>query len=165
MIKKYLYIDIVLVWMRYFLTVRLNTVISNYLIPLGLTIVMFINLNQSEVNPEFLSNFVLGSITISTLIIGFSYSMIVSLISSESENIKKLKETNIKNRTISKYEALVYKFYFVIINLVVVVIFALFLLLLSTFNLLLLSIILYFIIISFAVLLEGLTNLVSVFRK
>ncbi len=163
--RKIIYFESLIQWGKYFKTLKINTVITNFIIPLAIVTLFYFSNKEKIIIVDTYQSFYVGILTVSTLIIGFSYSMIVSLITSNGENTDRLKSEKLDKRNISLFEAMLHKFYFVIINLIIVTIMSILFLIISLNNFLVLCIIVFLMISSLLILTEGLTNLVSVFKK
>src|SRR5690554_6037808 len=120
--RKYIYIEAIIQWLKFFKTMKIKNFIVNFLLPAIIILIFYISQKDRIIEIESFSSFYLGIVTISTLIIGFSYSMIVSLITSNGENTTRLKSEKLNNRSITMFEGMLYKFYFVIINLILIMI-------------------------------------------
>lgn len=163
--RKYVYIEAVIQWLKFFKTMKIKNFFVNFVLPAIVILVFYISQKDRIAEIESFSSFYLGIVTVSTLIIGFSYSMIVSLITSNGDNTTRLKSEKLDNRSITMFEGMLYKFYFVIINLIVIMIWTVLVLIVDFSGVISLLVIVFVVISSLFVLIEGLTNLVSVFRK
>lgn len=119
-IKKLISFEPLIIWLRYFLTVNVKSVIANFIIPLGVCAVLGIWCNKTIVDAEF------DIFTISSILLGFCSSILIMLFTVESNNVEKLKEHKLNkskssSREINLYQALIYKFAFITINLVVLI--------------------------------------------
>ena len=150
---------------KFFKIIKIKNFFVNFLFPAIVILVFYLSQKDRITEIESFSSFYLGIVTISTLIIGFSYSMIVSLITSNGDNTTRLKSEKLDNKSITMFEGMLYKFYFVIINLIVIMIWTVLVLIVDFSGVISLLVIVFVVISSLFVLIEGLTNLVSVFRK
>lgn len=114
-IKKLISFEPLIIWLRYFLTVNIKSFITNFLIPIVICIILGFCCKEPIVDAEF------DIFTISSILLGFCSSILIMLFTVESTNVKKLKELNLNNRKINLYQALIYKFAFITINLVVLI--------------------------------------------
>lgn len=114
-IKKVVSFEPVIIWFRYFLTVNIKSIIANFIIPLIVCIVLGFCCKESIESAQF------DIFTISSILLGFSSSVLIMLFTAESKNVEKLKENNLKNRKVNLYQALIYKFAFIMINLVALI--------------------------------------------
>lgn len=163
--RKYIYVEAFIQWLKFFKTMKIKNFVVNFLLPAIIIFIFYTSQKDRIIEVESFSSFYLGVVTISTLIIGFSYSMIVSLITSNGENTTRLKAEKLDNRNITMFEGMLYKFYFVIINLILIMIWTVLVLIVDFSGVISLLVIIFIVINSLFVLIEGLTNLVSVFRK
>ena len=114
-LKKIFSFEPIIIWIRYFLTVTSKSIISNFVIPLIICILLGIFRHEVIIENNF------DIFTIGSILIGFCSSILIMLFSIDGENITKLKQTQLLNKKISLYQALVYKFAFITINLVVLI--------------------------------------------
>lgn len=120
--RKYIYIEAFIQWLKFFKTMKIKNFFVNFVLPAIVILVFYFSQKDLITEIESFSSFYIGIVTISTLIIGFSYSMIVSLITSNGDNTTRLKSEKLDNKSITMFEGMLYKFYFVIINLIVIMI-------------------------------------------
>ncbi len=163
--RKLLYCEPLKEWSKFFLTLKLSTIILNIIFPAILVVIFYFNFKDLSISDSTFSSFYVAVLTVLTLIIGFSYSMIVSLITSNGDSSERLKVEKLDDRDITMFEGMLSKFYFVILNLIILLVFTLHSLITSLFEFYNVLIILYIMLVSLLVLIEGLTNLVSVFKK
>lgn len=114
-IKKLISFEPLIIWLRYFQTVNVKSVIANFLIPLAVCTALGFYCKKTIVDAEF------DIFTISSILLGFCSSILIMLFTVESNNVDKLKESKLNNRKINLYQALIYKFAFITINLVVLI--------------------------------------------
>lgn len=163
--RKFVYIEFLIHWLKYFKTLKFNTIITNFVFPFLVSLIIFYTQKDRVISSDVYSTFYLGLLTVSTLIIGFSYSMIVSLITSNGSSAERVRNTTLINSNITLYEAMLYKFYFIIINLIILISCILVLLVINSTTFIYLNITLFIIISSLLILVESLTNIVSIFKK
>lgn len=162
--RKIFYIETLKTWINYFKIVHLRNIIANFVMPL-IVILLIMYFNDKTYNNNVYRTFLGSVITASSLIVGFSYSTYLSIISSNSINIQKLKEKEMNNKKMSLYEALLTKMNFVIINVIFSLMCSLIILLFEFYNRLVVLLILYVLIASILVILEIQTNIHQIFRK
>lgn len=106
-----------IVWLRYFKTVKSYNWITNIGLPLVTCILLWRFKLQELVNADF------DIFSISAILVGFCASILIMLFTIEGNNIEKLKQTAINGSTnaVSLHAALVYKFAFIVINLLVMI--------------------------------------------
>ena len=114
-IKKIISFEPLIIWFRYFLTVNIKSLIANFLIPLAVCIILGHCCKAPIENADF------DIFTISSILLGFCSSILIMLFTVESKNVDKLKRSNLNNRKINLYQALIYKFAFITINLVILI--------------------------------------------
>lgn len=114
-IKKIISFESLIIWFRYFLTFNIKSLIANFIIPLIVCITLGICCEDTIVNADF------DIFTISSILVGFCSSILIMLITIEGKNIEKLKITPLKKSKITLYQALIYKFSFITINLIVLI--------------------------------------------
>lgn len=163
--RKYFVMKPYELWVKYFKTTRRNSRITNFLLPI---IIMggFYYFQKTIVISNESWAFILPSIiTFSVLIIGFSYSMIITMMTSDSSNDSRVKTEPISGTNISLFEGLLLNFMFIILNLMFVSLFVIFMMILEFHNFLALIIITTIIIISLLSLIEALSNFLSIYSK
>ena len=114
-LKKLISFEPLIVWFRYFLTMNIKSFIANFFVPLVVCIILGLCCKSTIEYAEF------DVFTISSILLGFCSSILIMLFTVESKNVDKLKESVLNNRKINLYQALVYKFAFITINLVVLI--------------------------------------------
>lgn len=114
-IKKIISCEPLIVWLRYFKTVTLRTLIVNILIPFTTCVLLFFFSKESLSKTDFE---VFG---ISSILVGFCASILIMLFTIEGKNISALKELKLKDSKLSLHQALIYKFSFITINLLILI--------------------------------------------
>lgn len=114
-IKKIISFEPLIIWVRYFLTVNIKSLIANFIIPLIVCIILGIYSKDTIINAEF------DVFTISSILVGFCSSILIMLFTIEGKNIERLKATTLKKSKVTLYQALIYKFSFITINLVILI--------------------------------------------
>ena len=120
-IKKVIHVLIsfepLIVWLRYFKTVKSYNLVTNTGVPLVTCILLWI------FRPEEIVSVGFDTFSISAILVGFCSSILIMLFTIEGKNIEKLKQTalNDNKKSLSLYEALIYKFAFIVINLLVMI--------------------------------------------
>lgn len=106
-----------IVWLRYFKTVKSYNLVTNTGVPLVTCILLWIFRSEEIVSVEF------DTFSISAILVGFCSSILIMLFTIEGKNIEKLKQTalNDNKKSLSLHEALIYKFAFIVINLLVMI--------------------------------------------
>ena len=117
--KKIISFEPLIIWLRYFLTLKIQNILINFLTPIGLCITLFFTSKETIIKADF------DVFSISSILVGFCSSILIMLFTIDGINIKKLKETKLSNVSISIHQALIYKFSFIVINLLVLIIVAL----------------------------------------
>ncbi len=113
-IGKLLYFEPIIIWIRYLKTIKFQTYITNVLIPILVSMTYMLCYRKKFKIIE------IDLFTISSILIGFCSSILIMLYSIEGNAINKLKSTMLGNKyKISLYEALIYKFSFINLNLIV----------------------------------------------
>lgn len=114
LLKKLISFEPLIIWFRYFLTVRAHSIFTNFVLPFGFGAVLFFFYKE----PLELIKFDMFSI--SSILVGFCSSILIMLFTIDGPNVNKLKETTLSNNDkISIHQALIYKFSFIVINLLV----------------------------------------------
>ena len=106
-----------IVWLRYFKTVKSYNLVTNTGFPLVTCILLWIFRLEEIVCVRF------DIFSISAILVGFCSSILIMLFTIEGKNIDKLKQTalNYGEKSLSLHEALIYKFAFIVINLLVMI--------------------------------------------
>jgi len=163
--RKYFVMKPYELWFKYFKTTRCNSRITNFLLPMVL-MGLFYYFQKSIIISKESWGFIFPSIiTFSVLIIGFSYSMIITMMTSDNSNDSRVKTEPISGTTISLFEGLLLNFMFIILNLMFVALVVIFMMILEFHNFLALSIVTTIIIISLLSLIEALSNFLSIYSK
>lgn len=158
---KYMFsFEPLIVWIRYYKTINLQSFISNFIMPIIICIIILLKKPIIDVN-EFFTVL----ITISAIFIGFCASILIMLITTNNEKVNKLKTENIKNTKVNLHEAMIYKFSFIVYNLIVLIFMILFSLFFNYVNLLIMVICIFILLNSIMTLIEALTNSILVFSK
>lgn len=112
-IKKIFSFEPLIIWFRYFLTVNIKTIIANFFVPLSVCIILGCCCKKTIEYSE------LDIFTMSSILLGFCSSILIMLFTAGGKNIEKLKMSSLNRSKITLYQALIYKFAFLTINLVV----------------------------------------------
>ena len=106
-----------MVWLRYFKTVKSYTLVTNFGMPLLICILLGIFRIEEFAGVNF------DVFSIGAILVGFCSSILIMLFTIEGKNIEKLKMTHLNDDTkkLSLYEALIYKFAFIVINLLAMI--------------------------------------------
>lgn len=150
-------------WFKYFKTTKCNSIITNFILPIILMGVFYYYQKSIVISKESWAFILPSIITFSVLIIGFSYSMIITMMTSDSSNDSRVKTEPIKGTNISLFEGLLLNFMFIILNLMFVSLIVIFMMILEFHNFLALNIITLIIIISLFSLIEALSNFLSIY--
>lgn len=116
LLKKIMSYEPLIVWIRYFKTVKLKYVLINFGIPI-LTCIM---LGFFAADSLLKSN--IDVLTISSILVGFCSSIIIMLFTLPDNKTEQLNSINITGTKISLLKALIYKFAYMIYNLIAVII-------------------------------------------
>lgn len=106
-----------IVWLRYFKTVKSYNLVTNAGLPLVTCILLWIFRLEEIVRVRF------DIFSISAILVGFCSSILIMLFTIEGKNIEKLKQTALSDgeKNLSLHAALIYKFAFIVINLLVMI--------------------------------------------
>ena len=115
--KKLVSFEPLIVWIRYFLTLNLKFFITNFILPLIICILLGV------FRFDIIETINLDIFTFSSIFIGFSISILAILLTSGNKNIEESKNVNLKKTKVSLYEAMIYKFAYIIYNLVFLILF------------------------------------------
>ena len=111
-LKKIISFEPLIIWFRYFLTIKWNNVLFNFGVPIISSILLGV----------FRRDFIIEQVefdifSISSILVGFCSSILIMLFTLDGESVSKLKETKLQGKNISLHQALIYKFSFIVINL------------------------------------------------
>lgn len=112
LLKKIINFEPLIIWCRYFLTVKIHNVIMNFIIPLIISALYYFWCENLIKDIPF------DVFTISSILVGFCSSILIMLFTYEGTNFNKIKEIKLANNNVSLHKALVYKFSFITINLI-----------------------------------------------
>ena len=116
LLKKFISFEPLIIWLRYFLTVKLHNIITNFVLPIGFDVVLI------SVYKESLELIQFDVFSISSILVGFCSSILIMLFTIDGPNVNRLKETPLSNNDkVSIHQALIYKFSFIVINLLVLI--------------------------------------------
>lgn len=116
LIKKIISFEPLIIWGRYFLTVKLYNIFTNFILPCVLCVILRVLYIDELKSINF------DVFSISSILVGFCSSILIMLFTINGTNIDKLKETTLSNNDkISLHQALIYKFSFIVINLLVLI--------------------------------------------
>ena len=115
-LKKFISFEPLIIWLRYFLTVKLHNIIANFVLPIGFGAILLVFYKESLEQIDF------DVFGISSILVGFCSSILIMLFTIDGPNINKLKEAPLSNNNkVSIHQALIYKFSFIVINLLVLI--------------------------------------------
>lgn len=112
-IKKIISFEPLIIWFRYFLTIRWNTVLFNFGIPTITSILLGI------FKRDYIEQIQFDVFSIGSILVGFCSSILIMLFTLDGVNTSKLKTTELQGKKISLHQALIYKFSFIVINLLI----------------------------------------------
>ena len=112
-IKKIISFEPLIIWFRYFLTIRWNTVLFNFGIPTITSILLGI------FKRDYIEQIQFDVFSIGSILVGFCSSILIMLFTLDGANTSKLKTTELQGKKISLHQALIYKFSFIVINLLI----------------------------------------------
>lgn len=111
-LKKIVSFEPLIIWLRYFLTIKPHNILTNFILPISFGFALFIFDKSALELVEF------DVFSISSILVGFCSSILIMLFTIDGPNINNLKETPLlNNNKISLHQALIYKFAFITINL------------------------------------------------
>lgn len=148
-----------IIWFRYFYTLTKKYLIINFILPLIFCISLGIWASNTILNLS------IDVFTISSIFIGFAISVLVMLLTTENENMTRLKNVKLTLSNVSLHQAMVYKFAFIIYNLVFLILFSLILNIFNIKNIVCSLIIIYILINSLLTIIEATSNIIFTFIR
>lgn len=115
-LKKILYLEPLIIILRYIKTLTAKEIIFTGGIPLSLCVIMLIRAKPGLPLFEF------DIISISSILIGFSSSILIMLFTIGGKTTSLLKEAKSTKKDLSLFDALVYRFAYITINLILLII-------------------------------------------
>ena len=143
-----------IIWFRYFLTLKLKYVIVNFVVPFVFCIIV------GCLKFESLSTLTIDVFTISSIFIGFAISILVMILTTSNNITDKLKTIKLEKTNITLHQAMVYKFSFIIYNLIFLILFNLILTIFSIQNAICNLIVVFILMNSLLTIIEATSNVI-----
>ena len=151
---KYLFsCEPLIIWLRYFYTLKIKNAIINFGLPLLVCLLL------GFLAKDYVQNSNVDILTISAILIGFCSSILIMLLTLNGGIAEKLNTAKLDDSIISLRKALIYKFVFILYNLICLVIMNLIINVLGVSNMY------YYTLISFGVLLNALLIIIEAFSN
>lgn len=149
-----------IIWIRYFLALKLKYAIVNFIIPILFCILLGV------FKYEIVENLSIDIFTIASIFIGFAISVLIMFLTTSNNIMDKLKNSKLAKSNITLHQAIIYKFSYIIYNLTFLILFALILNIFSIKNGICNLIIIFILINSLLTIIEATSNAIfTLIRK
>lgn len=118
-LKQLISYEPLIIWVRYFLTLKPKYFIVNFIMPISFCVWLGI------FKYGMVENLNIDIFTIASIFIGFAISILIMFLTTSNNIMDKLKNTKLSKSNITLHQAIIYKFSYIIYNLVFLILFKL----------------------------------------